>query len=537
MVVCFCGEQHNTVVGYSIIGLDYQVHPPPSKSLKYLRDMLYRHSRHDCSQMLQVGEFVYHYAVQWVQVESLCLRHLIVAVELGEDASVWIGNRETMTLMATMKTKLGIEAANAVAVRMMGSMTTVVTDSWEDLMWTIISLIEYWDPSFQEDIKQSLCTKVWVLRLMNCPDVCPNFHLRVQMIRFVEMWSDGYMASLFFGWQAATALVAVSPNLQVDQLLPNSLSSSLVKPFMKVLSSCWEQGHLEPIATAAVHQVKELRVGPELRCLAHLVELARQMATTIKDWYETGCWNGPMTVLLFENVFILLKILVATSPTMEAYESPGLAQAAAAALVSATSSVVSLTSKLLDRRNASFTSLLVEIDGILNLLVSRKTPHSVGALLWRDHGYQLCFLTRQATEGGCPFLKIHKVCGERTESCPKRFLDSVTQAVMEAPVLLHSSKMVVDESTLIHLLLTSPSDPFTRCPLDPDTYSRLPDLHNDIVAWRNNTRGLQGIFNSGSEDETANSIVVGDTSNSDTNSSVVDDTSSSATNDTSPRDC
>lgn len=61
---------------------------------------------------------------------------------------------------------------------------------------------------------------------------------------------------------------------------------------------------------------------------------------------------------------------------------------------------------------------------------------------------------------------------------------------MESPVLLHSSKMVVDDSTLVHLLLVSPSDPFTRCPLDIGSYSRLPNLQADIAAWRNTTSGI-----------------------------------------------
>ncbi|KAK3891833.1 hypothetical protein Pcinc_004303 [Petrolisthes cinctipes] len=68
-----------------------------------------------------------------------------------------------------------------------------------------------------------------------------------------------------------------------------------------------------------------------------------------------------------------------------------------------------------------------------------------------------------------------------------RFVDGVTQLMMESPVLLQTSQMTVDETALVYLLLQkSPRCPFTRTTLDQHSFCRLPELQLEIHAWRTN---------------------------------------------------
>ncbi|KAK3891837.1 hypothetical protein Pcinc_004307 [Petrolisthes cinctipes] len=74
-----------------------------------------------------------------------------------------------------------------------------------------------------------------------------------------------------------------------------------------------------------------------------------------------------------------------------------------------------------------------------------------------------------------------------TTQCPERFVDGVTQLMIESPVLLQTSQVTVDETTLVYLLLQkSPRCPFTRTTLDQHSFCRLPELQQEIHAWRTN---------------------------------------------------
>ena len=51
---------------------------------------------------------------------------------------------------------------------------------------------------------------------------------------------------------------------------------------------------------------------------------------------------------------------------------------------------------------------------------------------------------------------------------PDEFLDPLLATVMEDPVLLPTSNIIVDRSTIITQLLSTPIDPFNRKPLTLD---------------------------------------------------------------------
>jgi ubiquitin conjugation factor E4 B len=67
---------------------------------------------------------------------------------------------------------------------------------------------------------------------------------------------------------------------------------------------------------------------------------------------------------------------------------------------------------------------------------------------------------------------------------PEEFLDQLMFTVMEDPVLLPSSKTILDRSTIVAHLLNSSTDPFNRSPLQIDELIPQPDLKSRIEQWK-----------------------------------------------------
>ena len=69
---------------------------------------------------------------------------------------------------------------------------------------------------------------------------------------------------------------------------------------------------------------------------------------------------------------------------------------------------------------------------------------------------------------------------------PDEFIDPITSAVMDDPVVLPASRARVDRSTLDRLLLApSPSDPFSRAPITARDVVADMELKGRIEAWKN----------------------------------------------------
>ncbi|XP_069170072.1 ubiquitin conjugation factor E4 A-like [Procambarus clarkii] len=177
-------------------------------------------------------------------------------------------------------------------------------------------------------------------------------------------------------------------------------------------------------------------------------------------------------------------MLVDTTPT--AYGVPGHSQVAAEFLVTLTDSALQLKDS---KRSKYSKELVADLGDIYQKISVEERFIYVFQILKRDHAQQFSHLSKQTTDF-CFFHYLSVSRQESLEAVPEEFVDSVTQVVMEAPVLLLSSKMVIDESMLVRLLLESASDPFTCHPLVHGSFSRLPHLQADILAWKNTRRAL-----------------------------------------------
>lgn len=91
---------------------------------------------------------------------------------------------------------------------------------------------------------------------------------------------------------------------------------------------------------------------------------------------------------------------------------------------------------------------------------------------------------------------VHKVAvrnqmDEITEDIPDTFLDPIMSTLMVDPVLLPSSKIIVDRSTIARHLLSDQTDPFNRSPLSMEDVIPDVDLKNQIESFLREKRDAQ----------------------------------------------
>ncbi|XP_069180518.1 uncharacterized protein [Procambarus clarkii] len=393
-----------------------------------------------------------------------------------------------ITRLYLTKTRLGLFWAQTFASFMGRQMSVIMTGKWEDVLWNIVKLVKHWRPDFILDNAQhSPILKSRILSLFVDPNLCPNPYLRLEMLRFIGMWPMAYLRDSTSGRKAAAGLVATSAYLDIDNLIASELEISVYHHLVKVWNSLNIYGHLNVVAEAAIDQVRSLIIGPEVSFLNNMLQLLMQTAAEIPRRYATysnGIYHAAKS---FQNIVYLFQLFVTTKPIIEAYDCPGLTQTAAVSLFTITFHIITMSSTFAVIRRLDV-GLLLRLFPSLDDLYKKVSSTHISRVLRIRYAELLSSLNEKVAVTGFHFNNF-PTPEESTEECPEQFVDKLTQVVMEAPVLLQSSKIVVDESTLVRLLLESPSDPFTRCPLDPGSFSRLPDLQADIAAWRNTSRG------------------------------------------------
>jgi len=80
-------------------------------------------------------------------------------------------------------------------------------------------------------------------------------------------------------------------------------------------------------------------------------------------------------------------------------------------------------------------------------------------------------------------LKAQEAADEEMGDYPDEFLDPLTYTLMRDPVILPTSKAVVDRSTIKQHLLSDPSDPFNRTPLKIEDVVADTALKEQIAAF------------------------------------------------------
>lgn len=71
---------------------------------------------------------------------------------------------------------------------------------------------------------------------------------------------------------------------------------------------------------------------------------------------------------------------------------------------------------------------------------------------------------------------------------PDEFLDPIMSTLMQDPVLLPSSKIIIDRPTITRHLLSDQTDPFNRAPLTMDQVIPEAELQRKIQDWMRERR-------------------------------------------------
>lgn len=78
---------------------------------------------------------------------------------------------------------------------------------------------------------------------------------------------------------------------------------------------------------------------------------------------------------------------------------------------------------------------------------------------------------------------------EALADAPEEFLDPIMSALMSDPVILPSSKVTVDRTTIARHLLSDQTDPFNRSPLTMDQVKSNAELKERIGDWVRKRKG------------------------------------------------
>ena len=79
--------------------------------------------------------------------------------------------------------------------------------------------------------------------------------------------------------------------------------------------------------------------------------------------------------------------------------------------------------------------------------------------------------------------QLQKINEEALANAPDDFLDPILSILMKDPVILPSSKVIVDRTTISRHLLSDQSDPFNRSPLSMDQVIPANELKVKIDEW------------------------------------------------------
>lgn len=384
-------------------------------------------------------------------------------------------------LLMHRRAKLGVFSAEIVVRRTSGA---AVQGAWENILLASVTSVGHWDPGCHGPVLQSYCLKAWLAEAVMRRDLCPNNNLRLQLLRFLEMWSDADFRD--YGEKVAKGVVSLGACLRVEHLIPG-FYSSLTPPLTNVLQRLQRTGFLGPLGQRARSQLEALQVEEEARWLGVMAELCAQMAEVVGATRIGDERHALMTLMMLDRALRILQILTSSDTVRAAFASPGLAQVVAAVLVRVTRMAVGDVPGFLGADRVCYKDILLKVGKILASFRSAGVPgrHAVLDVLRRDHGSHIAHVAAKLEQVGLSLPDLPTPDADAEDPpYPEEFLDSVTQDLMEAPVRLGSSGMVVDEATLIHLQLVKPLDPFTRRPLAKDTHARLPHLQERLTAWR-----------------------------------------------------
>ncbi|CAL4169758.1 unnamed protein product [Meganyctiphanes norvegica] len=420
---------------------------------------------------------VYNYMIGWMSNVNHSPTIVATCLNLAEECIEVMLHGKDEAEKSGSQTTLGLEAAEALALRRPDDLC----GPWERVVWDVVTLISEWDPESDGHLDLTEELVDWVLFVLNSPKACPNAHLRLEMIRFIETLPKNKLSDPKLGSRTAQGLINAGGKIEMHMLVPRGDRVSLALPLLNIIQHLKKYGHLQMHAMIALEQLKELQPGAEVRFLANVATLAGKLSIHVVERYKQGGWTDAMAIMMFGRCISVLEIVAGDSPFLPITQMPGMCQMVSSSLITIIDSMLSL-SDLCTNRQDSVKILLLDLDVIFRHLIAIKK------VFQEDHNVKILEFQVKLNEYNLSLVSMPEPIPENEiKDCPTEFLDAVTQSIMKAPVRLVGSGEKIDESTLLQLLLEeSPKDPFTRSALNRNTFLQLPALKLKIQEWISN---------------------------------------------------
>ena len=136
----------------------------------------------------------------------------------------------------------------------------------------------------------------------------------------------------------------------------------------------------------------------------------------------------------------------------------------------------------------------LEYEDFLNYVIKDERSYKIENFekvicLKGENKIKIEYLTYQKFEKLIEKLKYLKIISDKNivnyDDAPEEFFDPITTILMEDPVLLPSSKTILDRSTIFTHLLSDPTDPFNRSNLTKEMLIECFDLKQKILDYKN----------------------------------------------------
>lgn len=362
----------------------------------------------------------------------------------------------------------------------------VLCGELEARAWAAMQLAVIITPDMAPFLQQTHGAIQWIKHMFLHEELCPNPRLRLEMIRYMQVWPEDELRGHFI-MALPHELVGLVCHLKLRDLLPLG-KPSLSGPIVWLLKTCARLGCLSSLSSLCLIQVSQLIVTFETYFFCRLVRLQGQKARALRHMCFNGAASRLVMVREFTHLVDTLYVLFSVPACMCVYKVPGLVQVASNALAAVTINLYKCAF-VLRATQTKFKRLTETLNKIYNKI---RLGNKV---LWTDlgnrHTATLARAADIANAVGCPLLElsIPLVVEEGLLSFPDHHRDAITDKVMTDPVRVicsyFGSGIVVDFSTLMAFMLV-PRDPIipSIVPIIP-----LPALGEEIARQRASASG------------------------------------------------
>ncbi|KAK3891840.1 hypothetical protein Pcinc_004311 [Petrolisthes cinctipes] len=359
---------------------------------------------------------------------------------------------------------------------------------WESAVQVVLSLVRNSDPNiFHEVFFVNSVLKKWILSVFCDKEMCSNPYIRLDMLMMIQTWcQNDDLDNEEVSEHVIAGLMELSVYMDGEyESTPGGTGLTLELSWCRVIYTLLTKGHLTNVYKAATQQIQSLSVGPEARWLARMVEFVAARTTLIKSNLQSSCMTPINALKALECCLVLLgHLLISCGKT---FTCRGISRVGVVSFIKVCVIVLEVIPALWYHHANSCNLVLISISEMIETLTSSPKLQALVQLLGRDHSQEMDKIRWSASNFGFQMPVITPDEDHVTTQCPERFVDGVTQLMIESPVLLQTSQVTVDETTLVYLLLQkSPRCPFTRTTLDQHSFCRLPELQQEIHAWRTN---------------------------------------------------